>query len=84
MGLITFTTIVKRADALAVGDKISGHSKFEGDRVDWKVVHVKETQDPVLGTVIQINLNVRTPDDKFLSESHEIFLRPADRVHILA
>jgi hypothetical protein len=83
MGTITNSKILKSADALAVGDKIEGVSKYDGTRAVWIVADVQEKIDPILGKVIQVNAHVRTPDG-YVHESHEVFLKASQKIWILA
>lgn len=80
---ITVETVktLKRADALAVGDKIQGVSKYSSIPVTWTVADVQTKTDPVLGTVVQVNAHVRT-DEGYLDQSHEFFMRPSERLWI--
>jgi hypothetical protein len=80
-------TIVKRADALEVGDKILGTSKYEPTAsVEWVIFDVRRKIDPILGPVVQVNVNVHAPEPEaqFVAESHEFFMRPYDRIHVQA
>lgn len=83
----TAETVVKRADALEVGDKILGTSKHEPSAsVEWVIFDVRRKTDPILGLVIQVNANVHAPEPEaqFVAESHEFFMRPYDRIHVQA